>query len=192
MSTAAATPVRARRVRETAPPSAPVEPVAAPVAPAPVADVTEVPASAPLQRKPFGARRQKLAYPDRPGFHRHWFHDTPGRIQSAIEAGYAHVKEDGRNVQRSVGVRGGGGGITAYLMEINLEWYKEDQKAKLKSRDEIDAEIRRGVARGPNGETDNRYGAYGTGSTPGFTDSKITAESDPATGKQSFGPKVLG
>src|ERR1041384_4296280 len=43
------------------------------------------------KRKPFGSQGQKLAYADRPGYHRHWFNDTPGRIMDAQSAAYDFV-----------------------------------------------------------------------------------------------------
>ena len=109
-------------------------------------------------RKPFGSHVQKLKYPDRPGFHRHWFNDTPGRIPRALDAGYKHVRDlDGKNVARIVGVAQTGGGQNAFLMEIPDEWWKHDQAVKDKARDEIDAKIRRGVVAG---QTPGQDGAY--------------------------------
>jgi hypothetical protein len=82
-------------------------------------------------RRPFGARDQKLAYAARPGYHRHWFNDDPGRIDRAHEAGYEHVKDGqtGKNVSTVVGTARGGGSLVAYLMEIPEEWYREDMAA---------------------------------------------------------------
>jgi hypothetical protein len=109
-------------------------------------------------RKPFGAQTQKLTYPSRPGFHRHWFNDTPGRIAKALEAGYKHVQDrDGRNVARVVGVSQAGGGQTAFLMEIPEQYWREDQAIKDRARDELDAKIRRGVVAG---HIPNQDGAY--------------------------------
>ena len=54
---------------------------------APQADLPQRP-----NRKPFGSMQLKLAHEIRPGFHGHWFNDTPGRIGRAQEAGYEHVK----------------------------------------------------------------------------------------------------
>ena len=76
-------------------------------------------------RKPFGAMEQKLYWPKRPGYHRHWFNDTPGRIDAALQAGYAHVTgRDEKPVCRVVGKREGGGGLMGYLMEIPEEWFQ--------------------------------------------------------------------
>lgn len=142
------------------------EPVATPAAIPQPQPVAEMPPPAPVEsaapvtarpaRRPFGAHVQKLSYPPREGFHRHWFNDTPGRIQRAQEAGYTHVQStDGKNVSRVVGVAEAGGGLTAFLMEIPLDFYNEDQALKNAKRDEIDQQLKRGrigdVAPGKDG-----------------------------------------
>lgn len=82
-------------------------------------------------RKPFGSREQKLIYPDRPGYHRHWFNDEPGRLLRAEEAGYSQVHgPDGKPVSTVVGVSRGGGALVAFLHEIPAEWYAEDMAAQ--------------------------------------------------------------
>lgn len=109
-------------------------------------------------RKPFGAQTQKLTYPPRPGFHRHWFNDVPGRIARALEAGYKHVQDrEGKNVARIVGVAQTGGGQNAYLMEIPEQWWRQDQALKDKARDELDAKIRRGIIAGSAPGQDGAY-----------------------------------
>jgi hypothetical protein len=79
-------------------------------------------------RKAFGNQSQKLAYPNRVGYHRHWFNDTPGRVAGAAESGYTHVKDPvtGQNVSHVVGVANTGGALTAFLMEIPEEWWRDD------------------------------------------------------------------
>lgn len=107
-------------------------------------------------RKPFGMLEQKLSYPAREGFHRHWFNDTPGRVQRAQEAGYEHVKDDeGKNVCRIVGSAEGGGALNGYLMEIPEEWYKQDMAAQQKEVDAKEATMRRGELEKQAG--DGRY-----------------------------------
>ena len=104
-------------------------------------------------RKPFGTKEQKLAYPQRPGYHRHWFNDEPARIQRAQEAGYVHVRDDkGENVHTVVGRGRDGGALIAYLLECPEEWYTEDMAAnEADVRDLLD-EIKRGRAPGtPSG-----------------------------------------
>jgi hypothetical protein len=109
------------------------------------------------KRKPFGSRQQKLAYEERPGYHRHWFNDTPGRVEQALEAGYTYVQDkDGKKVSRVVGVAEGGGPLTAFLMEIPEEWYKEDMAAEQRRVDEMDGAIRKGAVSGEPGK-DGRY-----------------------------------
>lgn len=97
-------------------------------------------------RKPFGAMDQKLAYADRPNFHRHWFNDIGGRIQRASEAGYEHVKDkEGRNVSKVVGVAEGGGAQTAFLMEIPEDWYQADIRAQQEEINVKEQTIKRGA-----------------------------------------------
>lgn len=105
-----------------------------------------------IVRKPFGSTELKLAYPDREGFHRHWFNETAGRIGRAQEAGYEHVKADGKNVSRVVGTAEGGGPLMAFLMEIPEEFYREDMAAEQRVIDDKEESIRRGVAEGKEGE----------------------------------------
>jgi hypothetical protein len=149
---------RARRAfAPTATPAAP-EPTPVAVQAAPVSEPAAAPPAPRTARKPFGSHVQKLSYPERPGFHRHWFNDTPGRIARAEEAGYTHVKTaDGRNVARIMGVGEGGGALNGYLMEIPLEWYREDQALKDAKRDEIDAKLRRGIVAGVAPGQDGAY-----------------------------------
>lgn len=104
-------------------------------------------------RKPFGSMTLKLDYPQREGFHRHWFNDIPGRVSRALEAGYEHVKgNDGKNVSRTVGTAEGGGALTAYLMEIPEEWYREDMAKEQQIIDDKEAAMKRGVSGGPESE----------------------------------------
>lgn len=80
-------------------------------------------------KEKFNPLGQKMAYADRPGYHRHWFNDWPGRVQEFYEKGYEHVKDaNGKNISRVVGTAEGGGPLHAYLMEIPEEWWKEDVK----------------------------------------------------------------
>jgi hypothetical protein len=103
-------------------------------------------------RRPFGSMQQKLAYADRPGYHRHWFNDAKNRINDALGAGYEHVKDkEGKNVSHVVGTTEQGGPLTAFLMEIPQEWYDEDMAAQKAERDEKFASItsqERGYGRG--------------------------------------------
>lgn len=109
-------------------------------------------------RLPFGSAQQRLDYPRREGYYRHWFNDTPGRLARALAAGYKHVLDnDGKVVHRPVGTNGPGGGLlSGYLMEIPVEWWNNDMIAQQKKLDQIDADIRRGNIQGKVGE-DGRY-----------------------------------
>lgn len=110
----------------------------------------------PANRKPFGTMDQKMAYPERQNFHRHWFNDVPGRIGRAIEAGYTYVKaKDDKNVSMFVGTAEGGGPLTAFLMEIPEEWYQEDMAIQQREIDERESKIKRGELDSKEG--DGRY-----------------------------------
>ena len=107
-------------------------------------------------RKPFGAMELTLAYPERPGFHRHWFNDVPARVSRALEAGYEHVKDNtGKNVNKVVGTTEGGQPLSAFLMEIPEEWYKEDMAAQQREIDAKEAAMKRGELESQPG--DGRY-----------------------------------
>lgn len=123
---------------------------------APVVDVvTDAPASRPA-RKPFGTLEQKMNYPARPGFHRHWFNDVPGRLERALEAGYAHVQDNsGKNVSMIVGTAPSGGPLHGFLMEIPEAWFQEDMKAQQKDVDAKEDAMRRGALESQEG--DGRY-----------------------------------
>lgn len=109
-----------------------------------------------VRRKPFGSMEQKLAYEQRPGYHRHWFNDVGGRIMRAQEAGYEHVRDrDGKEVKKVVGVAEGGGPLWSFLMEIPEEWYQEDMRAQQDEVDAKEASIKRGQFEQKEG--DGRY-----------------------------------
>ncbi len=83
------------------------------------------------QRKPFGAFTQKLAYPARPGYHRHWFSDEPGRVDEAVSNGWAHVNDkDSKPVKRVVGRGRDGGAMFGFLMELPKVFWDEDMQSK--------------------------------------------------------------
>ncbi len=101
-------------------------------------------------RIPLGTSTLKMAYADRPGYHRHWMNDRSNRIHDAERAGYTFVEalNDGRKekVSRRVGSHEDGSPMPAYLMEIRQEFYDEDQAAKQKQVDAIDYAILHGGA----------------------------------------------
>lgn len=109
-----------------------------------------------VARKPFGARTQKLSYPTREGYHRHWFNDVGDRVVRAKEAGYSHVDgHDGKPVSRVTGSLRDGSPQHSFLMEIREEWYREDQAALQAQVDEVDRSIKMGAFKQQAG--DNRY-----------------------------------
>lgn len=104
------------------------------------------------KRKPFGNLEARLAYPDREGYHRHWFNDEPGRLLRAADAGYEQVRdESGRPVSMVVGISRGGGPLTAYLHEIPQEDYDEDMAAQESVVHERLGQIERGQFERPSG-----------------------------------------
>ena len=111
-------------------------------------------------RRGFGATSQKLAYPERAGFHRHWFNDEPGRVDEARAAGYTPVLDrDGKQVSRVVDKTTG---MLAYLHEVPQVWYEEDLKVAQRAADEKDAAILSGAAPDPEGRTAQIEKRYGT------------------------------
>ena len=167
-------PVRARRVRAegspvAAPPQAPVSSVFAD-APAPRADVNGEalgPVSPERVRKPLGRQTQKLDSSERPGFHRHWFNDERDRIKEALEAGYAYVKDaEGKPMSKVVGTKKEGGPLTAYRMELPLEWYDQDQNAKVVARRQRQHDMQSGVTATGGPGDDGRYLVMGPDGRP--------------------------
>ena len=115
------------------------------------------------KRVPFGTPEARLSAPKRDGFYRRWFNDTPGRVQRALDAGYALVRdetfeedEDGKKpaVSRVVGTNEDGSPMHAILMELPMELWDQDQKVKQAPLDEFDDALRRGNIRGAD-ERDN-------------------------------------
>jgi hypothetical protein len=92
-------------------------------------------------RKPFGATTQKLALPTRPGYHRHWFNDTAGRVDEAKASGWNNVKgRDGGPIRRAVGTGRDNGVLYAYAMELPEVFWQEDMAARHKmAQDKMDA-----------------------------------------------------
>lgn len=109
-----------------------------------------------FDRKPIRAR-SVLEAVARDGYYRRWVNDTVGRIQMFIEAGYTFVKiEDSGisagEVQNPTALDAScvrqvankdlqeGMGRYAYLMEIPLEWWQQDQEAKARANFKIERE----------------------------------------------------
>lgn len=82
-------------------------------------------------RIPLGAFSQKLALDKRPGYKRHWFNDSPGRIDEALANGWAHVKDkDGTPKKRVVGTGRDNNQQIGYAMEIPEIFWLRDQEAR--------------------------------------------------------------
>lgn len=130
-------------LQQASPPAVPVE---AP-APAPEAadlDPDVIAEIAARRRNAPKVGSSKMAIPQRVGWVRRWFNDSPGRIAMKRQQGWEICKneETGENwmmvVNNSITEAGG---LKGYVMEIPLQFYKEDQDAKQKNLDAIDAQI---------------------------------------------------
>jgi len=101
-------------------------------------------------RVPLGMKQAALAASVREGFQRRWVNDTAGRLQQAEQGGYTFVAQDptakstdvGARTSRIVGKDENGQGMRAYLMEIPMDWYQEDQRAKQKPIDDFEAALK--------------------------------------------------
>ena len=131
-------------------------------------------------RIPMSLPEQKLAVPDMPGYHLHWFRGA--RTARALQAGYEFVESDEVAVQRSsladdasrsgstdlgsrVSVVAGdadpekGNVERLYLMKIRQEWWEQDQQALEAKNERIAATLRGSgdLEANPHGDTSNRY-----------------------------------
>ena len=123
---------------------------------APLANEAEAPYPVDFVRQPFGEEKLKLTAEVRPGFRRYWFKDYLDRIERAKKAGYVHVTENGRPIQRGGGGRNDDGTpVVLYLMEIPLKWFQEDMAAHQRKVDEIDDAIKGGAI--GQKDDDHRY-----------------------------------
>lgn len=109
-----------------------------------------------VERTPIAAQ-SVLNSESRPGFHRRYVNDYAGRIDMFLKAGYTFVKNEGNegtgqvqdpSVLDSSCIRKvvnktlqEGMGRLAYLMEIPLEWWEEDQQLKDNKVSELENEI---------------------------------------------------
>ncbi len=111
-----------------------------------------------VRRVPFSSQNLRLELPERQGYKRRWFNDTPGRIDRAIMGGWEHVR-DAEGKPRFVigGVAREGGGLRQYAMEIPIEFYEQDQTAKQVILDKFEEDVRRGAVNGKAPGEDGRY-----------------------------------
>lgn len=117
-------------------------------------------------RIPLSIPRLKLDAPKIPGFVCQWFADRPGRIRQAQEAGYAFVSPDeialnesnvandvlgdgntdmGSGVSTYGGVSEQGTAERLYLMKIQEDWWKADQKVIADRNESVAQAIRGGI-----------------------------------------------
>lgn len=109
-----------------------------------------------VERTPIAAQ-SVLNSGDRAGYYRRYVNDYPGRLEMFLRAGYTFVRNEGSentgmvqdpSVLDSSCVRKvvnktlqEGMGRMAYLMEIPLEWWQEDQQLKDNRTVELENEI---------------------------------------------------
>jgi len=120
-------------------------------------------------RVPLGAQRIKgVVANQEKGYHYHWVNDKPGRLDMALDGGYAFVKREGVEigttgnmntnlgsmVSQYAGHDESGHPFNRYLMRIRNEYYDEDQAKKMFEVDNVDRAIRAGKFKhGANPET---------------------------------------
>lgn len=105
-------------------------------------------------RQPMGAFTQKLALPKRAGYHRHWFNDSPGRIDLAKANGWAFVNDaEGKPIKRVVGSGRDNAAMYGYAMEIPDIFWLEDQSARHAIAQERLDSIKKRVAAAQPGES---------------------------------------
>ncbi len=104
------------------------------------------------ERGGLNGRRTKLDVPERPGFVRRWFNETPGRLAEAERLAYTPVR-DAPSIQsdstdslyrRHVGRQEGGAPLTAILMETPLDEYQAGLDDKEEALKPFEDSIRRG------------------------------------------------
>lgn len=137
--------------------------IAVPVSEDAAQKTESVPPSKRRRRASVGGFNMKLAIPQRAGFVRRWFNDTPGRIAEAEDLAYDHVKEEGiksdspdSRVRRLVGTQANGQPLYAYLMETPKEEYRAGQDEKEEQHRLVDKAISEG--RDATGRISNGYG----------------------------------
>jgi len=83
-----------------------------------------------------------------------WVNDKPGRLDNFVEHGWefrlkkgASEKGDGidARISKFVGNQKDGTPMRAYLMDIDIDWYDEDQADKQQVNDRVDEVIEAGV-----------------------------------------------
>ena len=124
------------------------------------------------RRNLFNGTNQRLIVDGEiPGFHLHWFNDSPGRIEQALASGYQYVTEGEVRLTSSRRVTEAnadmGTGIStvvnsdpaatfnkAVLMKIPMEYFEEDQK---EAQNKISSDEESMIRNGGMGNLQNRY-----------------------------------
>lgn len=125
-------------------------------------------------RIPMSAPHQKLAVPDIPGYHQHWF--LGKNVPRALQAGYTHVTlNDGVEITNTgladpktttgstdlgsnISILAGDGLDEAgdserlYLMKLPQEWWEADQRALLQRNESIAQQLRGGSGQDDTGQ----------------------------------------
>lgn len=125
-----------------------------------IRDRKELAASRP-KRVPIHEQRNQMSTEQREGFVRRWVNDIPGRVEKFFRAGYEVVKDDevtvgeggvtdnnialGTGARKNVGRTRAGEGTQAVLMEIPVDIYEADQKAKQAQVDATDKVLKRNI-----------------------------------------------
>lgn len=84
-----------------------------------------------------------------PNFVYRWVKDLPGRVQRFLDGGYEIVNHDAQVGERTVdsgskvgtAVTRNDAGATLILMRIPVDWYNEDQDAKMEQIDALEASM---------------------------------------------------
>lgn len=113
-------------------------------------------------RIPAGVPQPSLIAPKREGYQRRWVCDRPGRLDKLYKGGWRFVEKDDidddlpqmlksttresidSTVTQAVGSHKSGKEMTAYLMEIPMELYEEDQAVKMEALDELERGLLQG------------------------------------------------
>ena len=118
-----------------------------------MSEIKEAIAKAPrgrTQRTPIGRRNVLTVAGKDPGYeYRIINDDSKGRVEQFLEAGYELVEDSSVKVgdkrvnkptaEGSVSQISVGQGVKAYVLRIKKDWYSEDQQAKQKHNDLIEA-----------------------------------------------------
>lgn len=121
------------------------------------------------KRVPLGVPRLRLDVKKKPGYKRRWINDRGDRIAQALEGGYRLVGKDdteftdedtaNRNdaLNNAMSKIVNSDGTKAYLMEIPIPWYVEDQKKKMELVDATENGLRQGMDEHGAPGRDGRY-----------------------------------